>query len=297
MSIKLIVTDMDGTLLNENVEITDRAAEAILLAQEVGIEFAVATGRTVESGYTLVKEKGIACPFIELNGARLFDENEKLQFTREMEKDDVEELVQIIEHYNPQNQFITQSGSYSNSSLTDFIRSYKAIFKNINRGLSESEADELIIKHMDNYNIQLVDDYDFLFKDPDIQVLKTLFNAQDQTDLTTLRKIRKAVEQNLPNLIVTSASTYNLEINHLHANKGQAVAEFAATRGYIADEVITIGDNINDLTMLKWAKHSYAVANAHDLAKEAAAYLAPSHNEDAVAQIIEKAVAGDNLRF
>jgi HAD-superfamily hydrolase, subfamily IIB len=77
---------MDGTLLDEKIEVTNRVTEAILRAQDAGIEFAVATGRTVESGYSLIKERGITCPFIELNGARYFDENEKLQYTRDMKK-------------------------------------------------------------------------------------------------------------------------------------------------------------------------------------------------------------------
>ena len=54
------------------------------------IEFAVATGRTVSSGYSLIKERGIACPFIELNGARYFDENEQLHYTKDMNKEDVQ---------------------------------------------------------------------------------------------------------------------------------------------------------------------------------------------------------------
>ena len=105
MSIKLIVSDMDGTLLNEKVEITDRVSEAILRAQDAGIEFAVATGRTVSSGYSLIKERGIACPFIELNGARYFDENEQLHYTKDMNKEDVQKLIHILEYYEVNNEF------------------------------------------------------------------------------------------------------------------------------------------------------------------------------------------------
>ena len=105
---------MDGTLLDEKIEVTDRATNAILRAQDAaGIEFAVATGRTVGSGYTLMKEQGIKCPFIELNGARYFDENEALQYTRDMNKKDVKTLIQILDHFDVNNEFITQNGAYS----------------------------------------------------------------------------------------------------------------------------------------------------------------------------------------
>lgn len=286
---------MDGTLLNEKVEVTDRVTEAILRAQDAGIEFAVATGRTVDSGYSLIKERGISCPFIELNGARYFDENEKLHYTRDMEKKDVQKLIYILEYYEVNNEFLTQKGSYSKRTLNDYLTSFKSVFKNINKDMTDEEALEYATKRMDDFNLNTVSDFSFLYQDPNIQVLKTLAHAHD--NLPLLNEIQTTIEKELPDLIVTSASTFSLEVNHVEANKGQAVAELAQERGYTADEVITIGDNINDLTMLEWATHSYAVANAHTSAKDAAAYIAPSHADYAVAQIIERVLAGKSLRF
>lgn len=286
---------MDGTLLNEKVEVTDRVTEAILRAQDAGIEFAVATGRTVDSGYSLIKERGISCPFIELNGARYFDENEKLHYTRDMEKKDVQKLIHILEYYEVNNEFLTQKGSYSKRTLNDYLTSFKSVFKNINKDMTDEEALEYATKRMDDFNLNTVSDFSFLYQDPNIQVLKTLAHAHD--NLPLLNEVQTTIEKELPDLIVTSASTFSLEVNHVEANKGQAVAELAQERGYTADEVITIGDNINDLTMLEWATHSYAVANAHTSAKDAAAYIAPSHADYAVAQIIERVLDGKSLRF
>ena len=286
---------MDGTLLNEKVEVTDRVTEAILRAQDAGIEFAVATGRTVESGYSLIKERGITCPFIELNGARYFDENEKLQYTRDMEKDDVQTLIQILEYYEVHNEFLTQNGAYSKRTLEEYVMSFKSIFKNINKYMTDEEAIEYAKKRMDHFNLNTVNDFSFLYQDAKTQVLKTLAHAHE--NLPLLNEIQTTIEKELPDLIVTSASTFSLEVNHIEANKGKAVADLARERGYTADEVITIGDNINDLTMLEWATHSFAVANAHTSAKDAAAYIAHSHANYEVAQIIERAIAGKSLKF
>lgn len=148
---------------------------------------------------------------------------------------------------------------------------------------------------MDHFNLNTVNDFGFLYQDAKTQVLKTLAHAHE--DLPLLNEIQTTIESELPDLIVTSASTFSLEVNHIDANKGRAVADLARERGYTADEVITIGDNINDLTMLEWATHSYAVANAHNEAKDAAAYIAPSHADYAVAQIIERVLDGKNLEF
>lgn len=286
---------MDGTLLNENIEMTPRAAEAIVRAQEAGLDFAIATGRTVGSGYTIVQEQGITSPFIELNGARLFDREGNLQFTRAIDKEETKELINIIENYGIHNEFITQDVTYSNQTLDDYIQAFKSVFQSINPSLSDEDAIEVIKGRLSTLNVQTVNDYSFLYQNPKIQVLKTLLNADK--DLSVLKEIQQTVEKNLPGLIVTSASLNNIEINNKQANKGQAVAEYAASQGYKSSEVITIGDNINDLTMLEWADHSYAVSNAHPRAKEAAAYQAPSHREDAVAQIIERVLDGKSLRF
>lgn len=53
---------MDGTLLNEKMQISDRASEAIYRAQQAGLDFAVATGRTADSGYSMVNYIGTKVP-------------------------------------------------------------------------------------------------------------------------------------------------------------------------------------------------------------------------------------------
>lgn len=295
LSIKLIVTDMDGTLLNGSMDITDPAIEAIYRAQDAGLEFAVATGRTVKSGYGMVKEKGITCPFIELNGARMFDANEDLQFTRAISKNETKALVEIMDKYGVHNEFYTEDAIYSSHSMENYLESFKAVFQSINRSLSDAEVTEMVTNRLHDFNIQTVDDYQFLYQDPQIKVLKAIFNTVD--DVAILGQIKADIESTLDELIVTSASTKNIEVNNKLANKGQAVSEYAAMRGYKPNEVITIGDNINDVTMLQWSEHSYAVANAHDKAKDAATYLAPSHEDDAVAQIIHRVLDGKSLRF
>lgn len=286
---------MDGTLLNENLDITNRTTEAILTAQDRGIEFAVATGRTVDFGYSLVKEKGIRSPFIDLNGARLFDENENVQFTHKIKSNDLKVLFQIMDHYDVHNEVITENKIYSDNSLEEHIISYKEVFKDINKSISDEEVTKYVLKHLEEHKIHQISNFNLLLDDSDDKILKVLLNSHENPKL--LQEIKTEIMQHSSELIVTSASNFNLEINHIQANKGQAVAELAQMRGYQADEVITIGDNINDLTMLEWASHSYAVDNAHTLAKKAATYSAPSHKDEAVAQIIEKVLAGERLTF
>jgi hypothetical protein len=66
----------------------------------------------------------------------------------------------------------------------------------------------------------------------------------------------------------------------------------AAQHGIEPNEVAVVGDMPNDLPMLAWAGHSYAVANAHPSVLEAAQYRLPSNDDDAVARLIEQLLDG-----
>ena len=79
--IKLIASDMDGTLLNDKMEVSDENAQAIREAQAAGIEFMVATGRGVTEAKPLLAAQNLKPAFITLNGAMVFDEAGKLVVT------------------------------------------------------------------------------------------------------------------------------------------------------------------------------------------------------------------------
>ena len=70
--------------------------------------------------------------------------------------------------------------------------------------------------------------------------------------------------------------------------KATTLALMCAERGIAAEEVLAFGDMPNDVTMLQWAGLSYAMANAHPLAQEAADRIAPGNDEDGVAAVLEE---------
>ncbi|KAA9241551.1 HAD hydrolase family protein [Aerococcus tenax] len=89
-----------------------------------------------------------------------------------------------------------------------------------------------------------------------------------------------------PELAVSSSGPDNLEITQRDATKGNALMAYAQSKGYQSDEILTIGDSHNDISMFHPVKYSYAMANASQLVKDQANYLAPSNKEDGVAQVI-----------
>ena len=77
--IKLIASDMDGTLLNNDLVVPEENINAIKEAQKAGIEFMIATGRGIHEALPLLEKYHLHPAYITLNGAQVFDENEKVQ--------------------------------------------------------------------------------------------------------------------------------------------------------------------------------------------------------------------------
>jgi hydroxymethylpyrimidine pyrophosphatase-like HAD family hydrolase len=87
---------------------------------------------------------------------------------------------------------------------------------------------------------------------------------------------------------ITHSSSFGLlEISAPGVTKATGLAEMADRHGVAPHQVAAIGDMPNDLPMLQWAGHSYAVANAHPSVQEVADEVVGSNDEDAVAQLIE----------
>lgn len=283
--IKLIASDMDGTLLNDEMVISEENAAAIKKAQEAGLHFIIATGRTYESGYNMVQKAGITCPFIALNGARLYDENGGIQYSHEFDHKNLSAALERLKHYDIQIDIVTDQGTYTKLSEEEYIEAVTRDLLAINPSSAPEDLKEEIATYIRELDLVPVDSFAPLLEENAPVSLKLLILNEDRQLLET---IRKDIQENLPELIVTSASPRNLEINMRSANKGQAVAEYAAGLGIDADEVVTIGDSLNDVPMLSWATHSFAVENAEPEVKEVARYQTIHHKEHAVAQVINQ---------
>ena len=96
------------------------------------------------------------------------------------------------------------------------------------------------------------------------------------------------------NLVITSSGSRNIEINHVNAQKGVALAAFADSLNVPIDNVMAIGDNNNDASMIKAAGISYAVGNATDEIKMLAKHLTVNNTEDGVGKAIEEVLANKN---
>jgi hydroxymethylpyrimidine pyrophosphatase-like HAD family hydrolase len=118
-----------------------------------------------------------------------------------------------------------------------------------------------------------------------------MFSRLEDKDASELRKVREMVALHFPRILPTSSTWNDLELNIDTANKGNSLRRLAEKLGSSLEECISFGDGLNDLSMIKAARYSVAMANAVDEVKAAAKFVTATNDEDGVALAIEKAMA------
>jgi len=291
--IKMIVSDMDGTLLNENMEISPANVSAVKRAQSEGYHFAIATGRDYPLAFPMLEENGIKCPLIAQNGAQYFDETGKNIYNRGLEKSTVRKMLSIFgRHSDIHEELMTNKGIYSDNKDKRFEMVASMIY-DMSPDTSYEEAQESANRHLDKLQITFVDNYEEIIKDESAIILKVSVHSKKGREI--LDPLKDELHQAVPILAITSSSKRNLEINHQNAQKGIAVSQLAKQLGIKADEVMVLGDNLNDLSMMKWAKYSVAMANAEPEVKDVARFETSSNRENGVAEAISRVLGGKYL--
>lgn len=288
--IKLIASDMDGTLLDAHMSISTENTEAIRMANELGIEFMVATGRNAQEARAALDEAGIDCAMITLNGAQVFDRSGKSLFTVPIPSPQAMTVMDILDANGIYYEVATNQGLYSESQPKR-IESFASSIATHMPHLTYKMAIAMASANLELLHITYVDSILELLLDDKLEVLKIIcFHTEGPR---ILGPVGKEIS-NLGELAVTSSGQNNLEVNHKNAQKGIAVAHVAHERGITLDEVMTIGDNFNDVSMLQTAGVSFAMGNAEIEVKDYAKYLTDTNLESGVGKAILRAI-NENL--
>lgn len=278
--VKLIVSDMDGTLLNEKMQISKSNADAIREAESQGIPFVIATGRGYSEAKPLLEDAGLNCPIIALNGAQMYDVDGILKKSAGLTKDTAYKIIQQIRKHDIYCEITTGKGVFSNNRVKR-IESVASLLVETNPDTTYKMAVVLAAARLEIMNIDYIDDYDVLIEDDTIDILKII--AFSESGAETLEPLTADLHET-GELAITSSFENNIEINNIEAQKGIAVSELAKIRGIDLKDVMTFGDNINDLSMLKITGYSFAMENGVAEAKEAAKYLTSANSDNGVAE-------------
>ena len=264
---RLIVSDCDGTLLTSTHIIPDEVRAAIYNYVAAGGVFAVCTGRMIKSILPWVRNLGLKGLVAGYQGTVIAEiESGKILKKGFLKFDEAAEICRFIE---AQKQFIN---TYSDEVLyTDipkdnpYIKRYEDItgVDAVKVGKSMSE---------------------YVFENKlDCQKITSIVAPSDREWLyTTLLKEYGA------RFDVTCSASSLVEVSPLGDNKGAALEFLAKHFGIDIKDSVAIGDNLNDLSMIKIAGTGIAVGNAVQALKDAADYVSVTNDEGAVAEVIEK---------
>lgn len=285
--IKLVASDMDGTLLNNHMHISEKNRASILNLQEKGIRFIIATGRDYDQAAPLLKEQGIRCPIIALNGAKFYDEDGKEEFSHPIPTSDVTRILTMLKEKDIHAEIATSEGIFSDSK-SERLNAFASVVQELNSEVTFEEAVRISEEEADKLRIKFVDSYDPILNNSNIRIFK--ISAYTAETPASLIPVRKQLLNTYSQLAITSFHESNLEINHLDAQKGPVLSSYAKKMGLQANEVMAIGDNLNDVSMLKWAKHSVAMMNGLPEVKKMARHVTSSNEDNGVSKAIERLV-------
>lgn len=285
--IKCIATDMDGTLLNANQEISEANKLAIQAAQEKGINFLVATGRSYHDLLYILEKVDIKCPAICLNGAEIRDEEGNVEHGIGLDKATANKVAYVLDNADMYYELYTSNGTYT-TNYEKGIQAVMDIYRTANPSIEPSILRETVEKRFKKRLIKIVDNFDDIFESEDIVTYKFFGFSKDANLLIDVSKRFDEIK----GITVTASGRQNIEITHMHAKKGNALKRYTEKRGISLEETMALGDNYNDLSMLEMVGHSVAMGNAEKEIKDACRYLTGLNTEDGVADAINKILEG-----
>ncbi|MBS5319600.1 MAG: cytidine deaminase [Gemella haemolysans] len=288
--IKLIASDMDGTLLNHNHKIPKENVELINYAKNQGIEFVVATGRAYYEALPALNEENINCDVISFNGGIVYDKNSNIISITPMLPKDLYYTIEILKSFDISYQLYTKNTIYTTSIETDInayidlIRSngYEPDVEHL-RAEAQQKLDVGYITEVENIELYLNEK-----ENPSIKIIAI------SNDISKLKNAAKLLSENT-SISVTSSGANNIEIMHKNATKGEALKEIAKIYGINLENAVAIGDNLNDQAMLDIVGYSVAMKNGNTILKEQAKYVTEKTNsEGGVADTIFKLIEENN---
>lgn len=263
MAIKLIAFDMDDTLLRNDRTIGSRTMAALHAAHEQGVRIVPATGRGKQTMWNYVQDLGMVDAAICTNGAQVYDAAGKPLMENPVPLDVARRVAQ----------FAKQNGWYLQGYSAD-----NYFFE------AETDGSRLYEKFSGHKGMEVGDLCAYMTEAP----FKMLFVQTDMQKMEELKQAAMPLFSNEMNLFISKP--FYLEITAPAATKGNAVLALAKRFGVMPGEIMCFGDSANDISMIECAGVGVVMDNAAPSIKVHADLIAPSNQEEGVAQVIEKYV-------
>ncbi len=269
--IGIIALDLDGTLLNSNKELSAGNLAALQRAANAGIEIVPTTGRFYGGMPEVIRELPFVRYVITVNGAQVADlKTGEVIYKAEIPWQQSVDIMTLLDEYPVIYDCYQEDAAWMTAEQK----------KDIDRIVSSPHYRKMLHQLR-----QPVPELKTVLaqRQKDVQKIQ-FFTDQPELRLRMMKELPKRFE----NLCVSSSVSDNVEINQIHANKGEALYALADHLGLAREATLAFGDGLNDISMLKAAGIGVAMANAEEESKAVADWITLSCDEDGVAYGINK---------
>lgn len=262
--IRLIASDLDDTLLDQNSNISAENKKTIQEAINKGYNFTLATGRMFQATLPYALELGLSLnqPLICYNGALIKRVSGEVLYERPLDS----QIAATIANYGQERNW-TINVYYDDrlyvSEINDKVEQYASFVQ---------------------VDVEAVGDLSEFILTGNKGLSKMLIINEIQQTLPRTKKLQRFFGSKVQ---ITNSRPKYIEITSLDAHKGEALLWLANSMNLVAREVMAIGDGNNDVTMLQMAGIGVAVANASDYVKENADFTTTFHYNHAVSKILK----------
>ncbi len=280
--IRMLALDVDGTLAAKGDEVTPRTREALAMAREHGIEVVIATGRRYRTTRRIVEALGMPVPAVCLGGALIKDHEEQTLFTSRFDEDafatvhglalelDIALVGHLDSHRHGGADFVVDSGTRWNRNVEAYLEANREFFGT--RRFDDGKIHEEVI------------------------VLGS-FAAREQLDALEARLAEKAPGRFLTSVVPSFGVTeWYVEIIPADVSKWAGLERLSRHLGIGADEICAVGDQVNDLPMIRSARIGVAMGNGSEVVKREADLVTGRHDEDGIADLVERLLAAGEAR-
>ena len=264
----MLASDLDGTLLRSDNTVSERTREAMAAAEQAGFVVAFVTGRPPRWLHEVADATGHRGVAVAANGALLYDlHTEQILERYPIEEAVLRNVVAALRERIPDVRFGVEYGANFGYE-PEYSDHWDSLAMVDARGRPVPAAVERRLE--------------MLFDQPTFKVLAKADNRAPKEFMDAVAEVAGELVT-----ITRSSAVPLVEISAIGVTKASGLAALARRHAVDQHHVAAVGDMLNDLPMLEWAGHAFAVANAHPAVREAADRVLVSNDEDAVAILLE----------
>ncbi len=276
MAYKLICIDVDGTLLNSKHKVSNWTKAILQQAHQQGIHIVICTGRMYTDAEYFSNLIGVKSPIIASNGAFIKEKDrDKVIFKDVLGQKLSLQLLEVFQKHHIHPYFCTPEKYYYGNII------FKLFY--IATKLLGRRSNSIDMKYISSWQ-----QWQKIVNAEGNNMVKCEIIYRDNASVENLQRELRCIEQ----LEVVNSSKHNIEITRKGVSKGKAVAMLAAMYNLKQEEIITIGDSENDVSMIEYAGLGIAMGNALDSVKQKADYITDSNDDEGVANAISRFVLG-----